>query len=113
MVLTGGLGLLGATFHTHRTGQLSPSPPSAAPFCPQWREKKRGIAGKREVARRAINLSDELCHLGRGQRPNLSSCLETQFTVLTKFKIHLEQNRRVNGTEFSTLSTPSQPPLIF
>ena len=111
-MLTGGLGLLGATFRAHRTGQLSPSPLSRLPVLPLMEGEERRIVGNREMARRAINLSDELCYLGRGQRPDLSSCLETQFMVLTKFKIYLEQKRRVNGTEFSTLSTPSRPHLF-
>lgn len=54
------------------------------------------------MTRGAVNLSDELWPLKRGQRANLSSCFETQFIILTKFKTHLEQNRCVNDSEFST-----------
>lgn len=61
------------------------------------------IVGNCKLTRRAIKLSDELCHLVRGQRADLSSCFETQFMILTNFKTHLGQNRRVNDTELSTL----------
>ena len=112
VVLTGGLGrgvgAPGATFCA-RTGLASSYPQlHSHPPCSILKGGRRtqGVTGNCETACSAINLSDELCHLGRGQRPNLSSCLETQFMVLTKFKIHLGRNRHVNGTEFSTFSTP-------
>lgn len=62
---------------------------------------RRGV-GSRGMTRGAVPLSDELWPLIRGQRTNLSSCFETQFIILTKFKTHPGQKSRVNDTESST-----------
>lgn len=93
MVFTGGL-------EAHGRACPSPSPTPLSIF--NGVKIMGRIVGNCEMAWGVINLPDELCHLVRGQRANLSSCFETQFMILTQCKTQLGQNRRAKDTEFST-----------
>lgn len=114
LVLTGVLGAFQPTFHSHRSSQLLstpyPPPPLFSIFNGVKRTRMGRTVGDCQVTGWAINLSDGLCHLLRGQRANLSSCLETQIMILTKFRTHLGQKSCINDTEF--FKSPFHSPLF-
>lgn len=90
IVLPGGVEV-SASHSTHSEPASFSSPVLSLPVYFWWTWRTGRMGGNSLMASRAMNLSDELCHFMRGQGNDLSSHLETQFMILTKFHTLLEQ----------------------